>query len=141
MFIKVYDKNLTRDHLMGEAMLDTEALDLSSSCEVVLALQAGLDDKLTKRAELQQCGLGRVVVRLSRAADQTEVGPAECVTALHSTTLQTDSAVKCLIENMVNSPKKSSLNLGQQPTGTVHIVLGWFGRHQFCIALKHFLYS
>ena len=78
VFIKVYDKNLTRDHLMGEAMLDTEALDLSSSCEVVLALQAGLDDKLTKRAELQQCGLGRVVVRLSRAADQTEVGPADC---------------------------------------------------------------
>ena len=77
VFTKVYDKNLTRDHFMGEAMLDTGALDLSNSCEAVLALQAGEDDKLTKRAELQQCGLGRIVVRFSRAADQTEVGLAE----------------------------------------------------------------
>jgi len=111
IIFKVSDRDFPRDDFMGECELDLSSVKKNTSEEFTLYLKPGDDAKLIKKVEVKNKNLGYIIVRAARSDTVDE---------------EADSAVRSFIENVSNSPKKSSRAFSSdmsKPTGLVHIVL------------------
>lgn len=112
---RVIDRDFPRDDFMGQAQLDLAEIASNRSEEFTLHLAPGGDEKLARKAEKKQKSLGLIIVRVSTHGGSSD--PAE-----------DDSAVKCFIETVSNTSRKSSKSYSletdiSEPTGIVHMVL------------------
>eukprot|EP00090_Calanus_glacialis_P009612 TRINITY_DN18001_c0_g1_i2.p1 TRINITY_DN18001_c0_g1~~TRINITY_DN18001_c0_g1_i2.p1 ORF type:complete len:435 (-),score=128.06 TRINITY_DN18001_c0_g1_i2:1079-2257(-) len=112
---KVIDRDFPRDDFMGQAQLDLTEIGFNRSEEFTLYLKPGKDEKLAKKVEKKNKSLGLIIVRVSTHGGKSD--PAE-----------DDSAMKCFIETVSNTSRKSSRAFSaesdiSEPTGIVHIVL------------------
>jgi len=117
MVFKVIDRDLPdKDDFMGEALLDLSTLGINRSEEFTLALSAGKDDKLARKAGKECKSLGSIVVRV-------------CTTDVHDGSVE---KLDFFTETVKTSSKNSSMSLSRlmsdsskpiAPYAMVHIVV------------------